>query len=63
MIVKRENNAGNSVTALADKKAFQNAVKLALLGHDKFVTQKALQLDANYIYLKEGMKTEQILLK
>lgn len=62
MVYKSANNESNSVTLLQDQAAWQNALKVVLLGHRRFVTQKALMLNADYCYIKDGLRREQLIL-
>lgn len=61
MVYKSHDNLSNSVTLLKDRNAWENALKVVLLGHRRFVTQKALMLNSNYIYLKDGLRHEQLI--
>ena len=62
MVYKSHDNLANSVTLLRDQSAWQNALKVVLLGHRRFVTQKALMLNADYLFLKDGLRREQLIL-
>lgn len=58
MVYKSVDGMSDSVTHLRDQKSWQNALKVVLLGHRKFVTQKALLLNANYVYITEALRHE-----
>lgn len=63
MIYKSVDHQSDSVTQLKDKLAWENSLKVTLLGHRKFVSQKALLLNKNYRLFKDALKQETLLLK